>query len=267
MLSFWLLAAVARADAAEPAASRYLYVGAVFIFLIASEAWAGAVLRGGWAALGIVLLAGALVGNLDALRTGERGWRSVDASVRASLTAVEVAAPVVTPTFVPEPAFAPQVSAGPYLAAVADLGSPALTVPELERAPASTRSHSDQVLVGAERLAATPGAGPISGTSRPAVRASSGGLVTPVGLCERLLPTAPAATVDLDLAPGQQLVVGGAGRAGAALSLRRFAPTWPAPFAVARGASTTVSFPLDRGPGLVWHVRIAATRASEICVR
>ena len=173
VLSFWLLAAVARADAAEPAASRYMYVGAVFIFLIAAEASARSGAPRRLAALGIVLLGGPWSGTSTCCGTGERGWRPVDASVRASLTAVELAAPVVAPTFVPEPADAPQVSAGPYLAAVADLGSPALTVPELERAPASTRSHSDQRARRRRAIGRRAGSGPISGTSRPAVRASS----------------------------------------------------------------------------------------------
>ena len=93
-------------------------------------------------------------------------------AVRASLAAVEVAAPVVAPTFVPEPLNAPQVTAGPYLAAVRDLGSPALTLPELERAPAGTRSHSDQVLEQAERLAPVPVARAIA-CSRPCARGSS----------------------------------------------------------------------------------------------
>jgi hypothetical protein len=176
LLTFWVLAAVARADYAEPAASRYLYVGAVFIWLIV----AGAITRipeprAGWLTLGALAVVGALVANISVLRAGERGLRSTDATVRASLAAVEIAAPVVAPTFVADPVGAPSVSAGPYLVAVRDLGSPALRVAELGRAPASARTGADGVLELAERLTATPVAGGISGDRAPTVEREAGG--------------------------------------------------------------------------------------------
>jgi hypothetical protein len=270
VLSFWLLAAVTRAESGDPTASRYLYVGAVFIALIASEASAGATLPRGWAALGVVLLIGAIVGNLGALRAAERSFESSDASVRASLAAVEVAAPVVAPTFVPEPLNAPQVTAGPYLAAVRDLGSPALTLPELERAPAGTRSHSDQVLEQAERLAPVPVARAIFGTSRPMIEASSGGRVVQVGLCDRLLPTVRPGILGVGVPPGRELLVHAAAGKAAPISLRRLAATFGAPLGfVAGGTSDAVRFPADRAPGLIWHVdvSVASAQAIEVCVR
>ena len=83
-LTFWGLSAIARTSAPDPSASRYLYVGAVFIYLVAAEAGLGASLRGGWLALGGLAVAGALIANIAALRTNERGLRADDASVRAS---------------------------------------------------------------------------------------------------------------------------------------------------------------------------------------
>ena len=268
LFAFWLLAAVARADAAEPTASRYEYVGAAFIFLIASEAWAGTALRGGWAALAAVLIAGAVVGNIDALRVGADVYRGVDASVRASLAAVELAAPVVAPTFVPEPTNAPQITAGPYLAAVRDLGSPALTLSQLEHAPASTRANSDLVLIQAEQLALMPVAGAITGASRPVIEASSGGRISAVGRCARLLPTAAAATLGLRVAPGGQVLIHANLGHPVAIYLRRLATTFQAPFAfVPGGTARTIRFSVDRASGLPWHLRLSAAQATEVCVR
>ena len=154
-LVFWTLAAVARADVADPDASRYVYIGAVFLFLIAGEAQLGLGIRGGWmVAVGLVAAA-AIVSNLNVLRTGESSLRASDTSVRTSLAAVQIAAPLVAPGFQPDPVNAPQINAGPYLAAVRDLGSPAYTVPELERAPLTVQAEADSVLAQAEQLAVT----------------------------------------------------------------------------------------------------------------
>lgn len=136
-----LIEAIARADFAQPTASRYLYIGAVFVLLIAAETTAGDRPRAFALGLGAILLAGALIANLAALRAGERGLRASDDSAWASLAAVQIAAPLVSPRFQPNPANAPQITAGPYLAAGGDLGSPALTLPELESAPKSLVSR------------------------------------------------------------------------------------------------------------------------------
>jgi hypothetical protein len=270
VITFWLLDAVARADFSEPTASRYLYIGAVFILVIACEAWARVVVRRGWAVLGLALLAGAIVGNLDALRGAERTYRPLDASVRASLAAVELSAPVVKPAFKPDGANAPQVTAGPYLAAVHDLGSPALTLSELERSPENTRAHSDQVLEQAERIAVVPATGPASGGSRPHIVSVTGGRLTAVGLCDRVVPTASEGVLDVAVPPGGQLLVHvGAGNP-VAITLRRVAASFGAPIGfVAGGKSATIGFPTDRAPQLAWHAYVFAARAqaAEVCGR
>src|SRR5207248_1940053 len=55
---------------------------------------------------------------------------------------------------------APQILAGPYLAAARDFGTPALTLAEVQRAPASTRAGIDQTIEHAENTAAGPGSNP-----------------------------------------------------------------------------------------------------------
>jgi hypothetical protein len=267
-LTFWGLTAIARTSGALPASSRYLYIGAVFIYLIAAEARLGAGLRGGWLALAGLAVAGALIGNIAALRTGERNLRQADDSVRASLAVVEIAAPVVSPAFVPSPIFGPQITAGPYLAAVHDLGSPALTPAELERAPESTRSGSDQLLEHAEQLAPVAVSGPLTGTKPVAVTGTTGGQLVARGLCATLVPSVPNASIYLRIAAGRQILVRAHRGAGAAVYLRRFASVFgPPPLTTVPGATTqAIRFPADRASE-PWNVLVTATQTVDVCVR
>src|SRR3977135_2859197 len=126
VLTFWVLAALVRSQAPDPAASRYLYVGAVFIWLIGAELVGIVVFRGPWLAVVGVLAVGLLVSQIGALRAGEAGLRGSDDAVRASFGVVQLSVPAVSPAFVPEPVNAPTLTAGAFLAAVRDLVSPAL---------------------------------------------------------------------------------------------------------------------------------------------
>ena len=130
-LSFWILTAFSRAELHEPAASRYLYPGAIFIVLVGSElvddpSWPRTN-RSRWigAAIAVVLGAVAIAGNAHELRRGGEGLRNVSTYVKAELAAVELARSEVADDYRPDVARAPQISAGPYLATVRDLGSPA----------------------------------------------------------------------------------------------------------------------------------------------
>ena len=267
-VTFWGLSAIARTSVADPSASRYLYIGAVFIYLIAAEAGLGTSLRGGWAALAGLAVAGALIGNIAALRANERGLRAADDSVRESLAVVEIAAPVVSPAFVPSPTFAPQITAGPYLAAVRDLGSPALTPVQLERAPEIVRAGSDQLLEHAEALAPVALTGPISGTEAVVVAGTSGGQLIRRGLCVRFDPGAAHAALYLRAAAGGQVLIHAHRGAGAVVYLRRLASVFgPPPFTTVAGAATTaIRFPADRAAE-PWDVLVTATQPVDVCLR
>jgi hypothetical protein len=249
-LTFWGLSALIRSDSPDPAASRYLYIGAVFIFLIAAEAGAAARIRGTWQILAALVVGGALIGNLGVLRAGERGMRGADNSVRAALGAVEIAAPVVSPGFAPSPRLAPQVAAGPYLAAVHDLGSPALTVPELERAPGSMQMTADQTLVLGERLgAAHAGAGSTSS-------------------CAHALPLTRNAPAQLSANPGTTVTIAVPAGHIATAEVRRFAAAFqPAPLALIRGGTAAaIAFPADRAPQVAWHLRLLSSAPLAVCM-
>jgi len=229
-LSFWALAAIARADFADPTASRYVYIGAVFVLLIGAQAAAGARPNPAIIALSCVLAAVAIGLNVNNLRNGERGLRGADEAVRTALSAVQIAAPVVEPGFMPYPPAAPQITAGPYLAAVSQLGSPAYSLPELTRLPESQRSLADSVLIQAERLRLRAGR-PCRQSRRP--------------------------IVDLTLPPGGRLVLRAAVPGGVRLLVRRFGDEYLAVTGrvAAPGEAMVLALPADLAPGQPWHVR------------
>jgi hypothetical protein len=267
-LTFWGLAALVRSSGPDPAASRYLYVGAVFIWLIFAEALRGYPRNISWLWLGAVLAAGALIANAGALRTGERGLRASDDSVRASLGVLDIAAPVVSPGFVPESGNAPQITAGLYLAAAHDLGSPALTLSELERTPEPIRTHSDKLFALAERLTLVPGTN-LSTPARPVdVVSAAGGGTSVAGPCTVFAPTGAQGTVELRVPPGEALTLRSAPGGPSALYVRRLDPVYqPSPIGtLAGGTVATARFPADRAAGLPWYALLRARARVTACL-
>jgi hypothetical protein len=241
-LAFWGLAAIDRSSFAEPAAPRYLYIGAVFLWVMLADAGFGQAVRGRlWVGLILLLAAGAVIQNVGVLRDTQQGLASLDQNVRASLTAVGVAAPVVSPAFLPAPTAAPQITAGPYLAAERQLGTPAFSVQELERAPEHLRSLADQTLVHAEQL-----------SPKPAAR------------CARAAPTGR-----VEVPAGGTLTLTSSHDRTAALYLRRFATAFGTQPLVTIPAAGTVElrFPADRAPGVPWHAHVVSQRPAAVCVR
>jgi hypothetical protein len=164
---------------------------------------------------------------------------------------------------------APQVTAGPYLAAVHDLGSPAFTLSELQRAPASVGQQADATLQHAERLAPTPSTAPMTGT-QPVQLSDVSGTVTRRGMCDVVTPPGGnQVAASLLVSPGRQLVIEISRGAGGALYLWRVAGDFPpAPAGTLRsGGPLAVAFPVDRAPSLPWHARFAARSRLLVCLR
>ncbi|MGB2712461.1 MAG: hypothetical protein WBC33_13215, partial [Conexibacter sp.] len=151
ILTFWTLTALSRGQLHEPGAPRYLYIGAVMLMLIAAwllprpRAWSG------WATATVaVLLAFVLLGNGYRLRDSERFFRAIWEPLRGSLAAFEVAGAAADPAAAPIVPAWPNLTAGPYLAAVRDNGSPTGGATWLARAYESQRLTADAQLVQVE---------------------------------------------------------------------------------------------------------------------
>jgi hypothetical protein len=128
-VTYWSSLALARGQLGQlesVGSSRYLYAGALVVLLLLVEVFADP--QGGRWVVGVVLVVGALVLRQDAigLHRYHDSAEKVFPKVHAHQAQIERHRANVDPrTPVDVLGFLPGVRAGPYLAAVDDLGSPA----------------------------------------------------------------------------------------------------------------------------------------------
>jgi hypothetical protein len=245
-LAFWLLTALARADLNEPAASRYVYAGGLLVLLIAAE-----VLRGTRFSPRAMWLFGALaafaaLSGMHMYRQGADGLRFTDRTVQAEVTALDIGGAHMAPGFKPDAEKAPQITAGDYLGAVADIGSsPAYSESELASRDEGHRRLADNVFVRGYglRLTAAP-----AGVRR-----------APACAIRRTTPSRPA--VSLRIPPGGMSL-----RApGGSVTLRRFASGFDGATPLAGDASNAIlRIPRDRS-ARPWYAQVANARSLRAC--
>ena len=172
MVAFWLLTGLRRAILEHPDASRYLYVGGLFILLLVAEVARGVSLPRRWTPLLIVAVAIAVLSNAGTMRDAGRFLRASADAARADLAALELSRDSVKPGYLatsfPGTPFV-SVRAGPYFAAADDLGSPAYSPAQLVTAPEPARVNTDTELIDVHDIG--PRAAPIGasfGTSAAA---------------------------------------------------------------------------------------------------
>lgn len=252
--SFWFLAAFNYIPGREAYSSRYIYVGCVFVLLIAANLVKD--VRFGRPALltgGVVTLV--VVGfNLVPLREGRDFLREQTALTRADLAALEISRDSVDPAFALTPevagsSYLVNVSAGQYLEAVDEYGSPAYTPAELASAPADARAQVDVLLAHALPLAIELDVAP------PRRRG---------GRCRTLAGRSGESS--LSLAPGTtwiQLPPGGSGT----IRLRRFASgEHPLEAEVEGGTTALLRIPRDRLTR-PWRLGVEAAQGATVCAR
>jgi hypothetical protein len=253
--TFWFLAGFNAIPGREAWSSRYLYVGALFVLLLAAELLKG-VRFGRWALLagGAVTLV-AVGFNLAPLREGRDFFKSQTVLTRADLGAIEIAAGSVEPIFTLPPeiagtSFLNEIEAGEYLAAVREYGSPAYNPAELAAAPEAGRKQADLVLANAL---------PVSIELDAPVAAAAG------GRCVEVLAGAGPEAEPLRLRPGVTTVEFGPGGTGT-IRLRRFAVvTYPlVSEGIAAGSTTRLSVPRDRS-ARPWRLQVEAPQGATVC--
>jgi hypothetical protein len=249
--TFWLLAAFNTIPGREAWSSRYLYVGALFVLLLAANLLRGVRLDRRALGVATALAVAVAVLNLVPLREGRDFFKSQTLLSRADLGAIEIAARTVEPAFALSPevagtSFLNEIEAGEYLAAVREYGSPAYTPAELARAPEAGRKQADVVLANALPVSIEAGA---AGGGRGRC------VVVPGGSAGAPLVLRPGVTT-VELAPG------GPG----AIRLRRFAAAgYPLASEGIAGASTTrLSIPADRS-ARPWRLRVDAAQGATVC--
>jgi hypothetical protein len=267
-LVFWLLTAANYQAGRAPTTSRYQYVGAVFVLLIAGELAAG--WRPRWRAVLVALAVSiaAAAGNFVTLHDGYRGLSRFSVTVRGGLGGLQIAADRVKPDFVLTPQnsdfnYLTLVRAGPFLSATRKFGSPAYSESELASAPESARDAADKVLAAALPASLThlaPAPPPPHGNQpRPVgppgpFAGSSDGCLVLVG------KRGPAV---VSLPPGGALLYPGHD-VQPELRLRRFASTsFPVGVGTLRGASR-LDIPRDRSERR-WELQVGATGKVKVC--
>jgi hypothetical protein len=245
--SFWALTALNRGTLGTPYASRYLYVGCMFVILIAVELAAGRRFSAPvGAVLGVAVLA-AVVSNLRVLGDGARLLRDSGTQTRVALGALDLARDRVSPGFVITdlPGFPyVQMTAGDYFSAERDLGTPAAGPAALATTTEPLRRMVDAQLVSSERIR-------LSTTAE-----------RPSGACPVLGPHgSPAFRVRLPAA-GAWIAIP---RGTAAIGVRRFADSFQDIGRIAAGAPATLRLAPDRA-GRPWQLQVRPSSGDvEVC--
>jgi hypothetical protein len=264
-LALWAITAAARSTISPPEASRYVYLGAIVIVLVAIESLRGVVVSSRTAALAAVVVALCALTGLTALHAGATSLRSTSKTVTAELAALEIAARYVPPNYQPDPVRAPQIQAGPYLHTVRALGSsPADTPAQLIAAEVPLRTLVDANLIKLE--AVTVGAVPTHlrlSASPPVVAGALGSQPDRAGGC--WLTTSTGTGYTEFIVPSTGVLIRTQAQA-VQVAARRFAPPLGGvPLGpIAAHEAALVRFPPDASDR-PWLLRLAGQSPTEIC--
>ena len=244
LLTLWTsFALVAFTFGRTPEQARYMYPGAVAALIVAVEATRGIRLsrRAVLALFGVAAVS--LAFNIAHFFQGGAWLRSYSPSARAQFTAVELAHDSVDPAFVPSGgvSFLLGVEAGPYLAAVDRIGSPAFTPAELQGQSETVRQSADSTLAAALGVNLAPIAAGVKGHD-----------------CSRVGVASNAAEVSFSVhPPGALLRSPIAGE----VAVGRFATGAPVPTgSLAAHQRAVLSIPADRFSG-PWHATVTPAQS------
>ena len=250
-VAYWVIVACFETPEREPATSRMVFAGGVFVLLLASELLAGVRIRRVTAFILIGLGVAALASNADHFgHASNRFARAADRE-EGGLTAIELAREHVSPGFaLTRPmigtGFAP-VSAGPYLDAVDDYGnSPALTEAQLARASQAAKTAADRTFRAAYGIHLEPRS-------------------APTAACRRLEATGNPATVEVPPEGLEITAARGGEFAGVRVGIARFARGFSITVGrVPAGETAVLAIPADDA-ARPWRVELTPAPA-RVCV-
>jgi hypothetical protein len=268
--TFWILAALTRAQTGNAASLRYLYPSAVFILIAFGGllGWHKVTLRTAALLACALLLVG--LGDLEVLSKTVQGRAKLDGQVRVVLGAADVIGPAGDPAFKPNPPFVPYLRLGSYLDAVRQLGSPAFAPAQIETQSPTNRLLADRTIIAGEQIGLwLPPR--LAGATAPTVEKSDAiALATSLrggATCTTATPTAADASLDLTVAPGRALYLSPIGIGSVTLYARRLAATYPRePLGAlpSTDGPRGLGFPVDASR-LPWHVQLAPTTPFLVC--
>lgn len=274
---FWILTAVGRAYVTLGSAvltstgdeSRYLYIGAVIVLLLAAEALRGVRLGLPVGLVASVLVAAAVLSNVGSLRDGAALLKAESQQTVVELGTLDMTRSIVSPSYVSQGFVFGIVTAGPYFRAQDALGSVAASPAQIAVAAPAARSAADSQLIAIHHVVLAP-LGALTGS--PAGRglrvdAYSGVRGTIVAGCavftdSAFTPAGATDTVDLTLpASGVEIeAMGGPATVG----LRRFSDQFQTLGTLPPGRPAGLLIGPDAAPQ-PWHVQIAPTASVRVC--
>jgi len=273
LIAFWGSTAVSRAglvfgghEYTVAGASRYLYVGGLFIVLLAIELTRDtSPPRWATPALYAVTIA-AVISNLGVFRTNAQYLRTQAQLARSDLGAFEIGRPLVGPGYISGsfPGY-PLVllDAGLYYAAARDLGSPAASPLQIAALPEVARMTADSELIRIHRIDLQPETATTRPGPPPVVESVTGGKAVRRGSCVNLQAT-ELGPAELHLGVAVAGVGLRAAGAVATVGIRRFADGFHLVGAleVSRTAAVRIGADRARQP---WHIRIQTSGFVSVC--
>jgi hypothetical protein len=266
--SLWFITAAARSTVSQPETSRYIYLGAVVIVLVAVELLRGVTITPRATGLATLVVGFCAVTGLTALHAGAMGLQEHSKTVTAELGALELAAAHAPPGYQPDTVLAPQIMAGSYLHTVRAIGSsPADTPAEIVAANPASRAAADRVLLALE----APGSQPLGGVRSsplapaPAISSLIGGLESQSGGCISLAPSIGALMTAAFTLPAGGVVIHNQGSAPASLALRRFGEVFDQIPSQAGPHSVAVLSPPSDATQVPWQLQVASASRFSIC--
>jgi hypothetical protein len=269
VLSFWVLVGLSRALLSQGYDSRYLYVGGVFILLLAVELARGVELSARAVVVVSMLGVVAIVSNLASFSDAGKYLRAQARAATADLGALDIGRQLVRPDYVATrfngwPFVV--VDAGSYFAAERDFGSPAATPAQIQADPEAAREIADSELIAIHgiELRGAVASHPIE--TPPAVDLALGGTVSSVAGCVSFTPSAytPGSDNELQLTvpPGGLRISAEGG--SATVAVRRFATQFRPVGTIARSAAAMLKISADRAQ-VPWHLRIVPSERATVC--
>jgi hypothetical protein len=186
-----------------------------------------------------------------------RGRTKLDNQVRVVLGAAEVIGPAGKASFRPDPPKVHYLTLGTYLAAVRQLGSPAMTPRQIEAQSQANRQLADRTIIDGEQIGLeSPPA--LTEATAPAVQSSKGVTLATRSqaqtTCLSVTPTTSSGSIETAVAPGRSLYLSLTGQGSVAVYARRLAVSYPQqPLGVlpAGYGPRGLGFPVDASP-LPW---------------
>jgi hypothetical protein len=256
----WGLTTLTRARFEDYGANRYLYPGAIAVLLPVIEALRG--IRLHRVAVGLLALATAasVWTGLTQLRAGARSLSTIAASSRSDFAVLEHTRP--SRDFVPNKRLMPMVTAGGYLSAARDLGSPAVPFDRLIDQSAGARNDADRVLRELGTLRRITGAQQPGGGSTRTVPAGVPTQVPVAAGCQSVQAATPGPLIlRLELPPAGITL---SSTAAVGLRVRRFGPTLAGYGRIPAGEILRLQ-PLPDGSPVPWTIQLSSPAAVRLC--